>query len=531
MNVSLDIDPWSATRLALQAAFFLTLFLLVKQLFDLRDAARLKHLSRPKGAFRTPMTGLMALFGAVLLYQATWQLTGLYRPQFVAFMQSHDRREFNPAHWIQRGRLLDRRGEVLAESLEREGRVQRHYPDGPVFAPVVGYTHPRFGASGMEAVVSRQLDGGDPNSLKDLGELGRRILGGDKRPRGRDVVLTIDAELQRLAVERLGARRGAVVMLDPRDGAVRVLASVPAHDPNRIDAELFSGSDPATPLLNRATQGLYPPGSTFKIAVAALALERGFNGTLACPGDGFTTASHYRKIRDHEYYSARRTGHVWEGYGRLGLERALAVSSNVFFAQLGVLQGRDAFQELTERLGFNGQILLHQSTYGRFAMRTGHWPALAANDQYGLAQAAIGQGRLLVSPAYMALLTGALANQGVAVRPRLIATARPEVLARFMHPDVANRLAAMLRRVVTEGTARAIDIPELAIAGKTGTAENPQGDAHSWFVGFAPAERPALAVAVLVEHGGYGSATAAPIARDLLQRAHALGLMPSASKP
>ena len=517
-------------RLALQTAFFLSVFFLLKRFLELRELARLKHLARPKGRFRVPMILLVSLFAGVLIHQATWQLTGIYRPEFVAFMQLHDRRAFNPAHWIQRGRLLDRSGTILAETQVVDGKVQRRYPDGPVFAPVVGYTHPRFGASGMEAVASVQLNGGEPSSLHDLGELGRQIVAHDKRRRGKDLVLTLDAELQRLAVERLGRRRGAVVMLDPRDGAVRVLASVPSYDPNQISASLFSDPDPSTPLLNRATQGLYPPGSTFKIAVAALALEHGFTGTLNCPADGFTTSARYRKIRDHEYYNARRAGTAWKGYGRLDLRQAMTVSSNVFFAQLGVRQGQDAFQELAERIQLNRQITLHQSPHGRFTMQTGQLPRLDPADRYGLAQLSIGQGRLVVSPAYMALLTAAVANRGLAMRPRLIEHERPQVLGRFMGEDIARQLADMLRRVVTEGTARDIDHPSLKIAGKTGTAENPGGNAHSWFVGFAPAERPTLAVAVLVEHGGYGSALAAPIARDLLRRGQALGLVPSSSR-
>ncbi|MBK1716288.1 peptidoglycan glycosyltransferase [Thiocystis violacea] len=525
MNALLDPRLWPSTRLVLHVAFFLAVFFLLKQLFDLLDLARLKHLARPKGSYRIPMILLTLLFGALLIHQATWQLAGIYRPQFIGFMQLHDRREFNPAHWIQRGRLLDHRGEVLAYSEESQGRVYRRYPDGPVFAPVVGYTQPRFGATGMEAVATAHLNGGEPASLNDWGELGRQLVTRDKRPRGKDLVLTLDADLQRLAVERLAGQRGAVVILSPTDGAVRVLASVPSYDPNRIGAELFLDAEAGTSLLNRATQGLYPPGSVFKIAVAALALERGFSGTLDCPADGFTTSERYRKIRDHEYYEARRSGTSWRGHGRIGLAQAMARSSNVFFAQLGVQQGRDAFQTLADQIHLNRRISLHESPYGRFGLITGELPSLAKTDRHGLAQISIGQGRVLVTPAYMAMLVAAVGNQGVAMRPRLIAREPAEPFARFMSASTASQLAPMLRLVVTEGTARGIDTPRLRIAGKTGTAENAQGDAHSWFVGYAPADRPTLAVAVLVEHGGYGSLVAAPIARDLLLRAQETGLI------
>ncbi|NEX22702.1 penicillin-binding protein 2 [Thiorhodococcus mannitoliphagus] len=525
MTLPLDPSLWSAVRLVLHVAFFLAVFFLLKELVGLRDLARLRNLPKPKGRFRVAFVLLTLLFGGLLIYQATWQLTGVYRPEFISFMQLHDRRGFNPAHRIQRGRILDRKGEALAYTRERNGQVERIYPDGPIFAPVVGYTQPRFGATGMEAVASVHLNGGEPTSLDDWGELGRQIVAGDKRPKGKDLVLTLDAELQRLAIERLGDNRGAVVLLSPQDGAVRVLASQPAYDPNHIDSALFLKRGPSAPLLNRATQGLYPPGSTFKIAVAAMAIEQGFQGTLDCPAEGFTTSSAYRRIRDHEYYSARQHGEVWRGYGRIGLAKAFSKSSNVFFAQLGAGYGHDTFYAMTDRMLLNRNITLHETPYGRFSLRTGELARIADSDKYGLAQLSIGQGRILVTPAYMALLAASVANQGIAVRPRLIDAASSAPLGRFMSAATARQLASMMRSVVTEGTARGINDPRLAISGKTGTAENPQGDPHSWFVGFAPAERPQLAVAVLVEQGGYGSAVAAPIARDLLIRAQEMGLI------
>jgi peptidoglycan glycosyltransferase len=525
MNSLIDPEVWSVLRLVLHVGFFVAVFALLKSMYEVREFTQLRHLAKPRGAFRVPMILLALLFLGLLVYQSTWHLTGVFRPQFITFMQLHDRREFNPAHWIQRGRILDRRGEVLAYSQEIQGKVSRVYPDGPVFSPVVGYSQPRFGATGMESVATVHLNGGTAASLANWGELGRQLVTQGKRPRGQDLVLTLEAELQRLAVARLGDHRGAVVLLRPRDGAIQVLASVPSYDPNQISQSLFQGADPNSPLLNRATQGLYPPGSTFKIAIASLALERGFTGTLDCPADGFTTSSRYHKIRDHEYYTARNSGTVWKGQGRLDLASALTQSSNVFFAQLGVKYGHDAFDAMTDQLYLNRQIRLHESPYGIWAMRTGVAPRSATSNQYNLAQMSIGQGQLLVTPAYMALLVGAVANRGLAMTPRLIEREVPRPLARFMSADTAGRLAPMLRKVVTEGTGRGVDNPTLSIAGKTGTAQNPRGDSHSWFVGFAPAVRPELAIAVLVEQGGYGSAVAAPIARDLLLRAQSLGLI------
>jgi len=518
-------DAWPILRIGLQAAFFGTIVYLFKLGMEVRGLMELRHLGRPKRSFRVAFVALTILFSCVLLYQATWQLTGLFRPRFLAFMQSYDRRQFNPAHRIRRGRILDHRGAVLAFSERRGNRVFRRYPYGPAFAHVVGYSDPKFGASGLEAAANAHLNGAVADSLPAWGELGRQLLTREQSPRGQDLGLTLDAELQLPAVRRLGGKRGAVVILDVRDGAIRVLAGAPAFDPNRITADLFRPGDPGTPLLNRATQGLYPPGSSFKLLTAALALDKGFKGTLYCPADGYTTSSHYRKIRDHEYYAARRRGRVWKGHGNLDLATAMAKSSNLFFAQLGVGYGHAAFARNLERFHFDRPIDLYQGPHGSWAMRTGRLPELALSDRYGLAQASIGQGKVLVTPAHMALIAAAIANRGQAMRPRLVASDPPVRLARFLSATGARRLAGMLRKVVTEGTGRTIDVAEPAIAGKTGTAQNPQGAAHSWFVGFAPARRPVLAVAVIVEHGGYGSATAAPIARDLLVRANELGML------
>lgn len=515
-----DSPAWPALRLVLHLGFFLTALLILRGVIRLASGAapvaRGKARRPAPPRLSPPLVLLALLFAAVLAHQASWQLTGLFRPRFVAFMQSHDRREFNPAHRIQRGRILDRDGEVLAYSEERDGQVTRIYPQGPAFAHAVGYSHPRYGATGAEAAANARLNGGALEELASWGALGRQLVTGGKRPRGQDLVLTLDTGLQGIAFRGLGDRHGAAVLLRPRDGAVLALASSPAFDPNQVGPSLFQAPAAESALLNRATQGYYPPGSVFKVVLAALALESGFTGTIDCPPGGYTTSRRYPPIRDHDYYSAREAGRRWEGHGRLDLERAFSESSNVFFAQLGVRLGHDALRAAGERLLFDRQIRLYPGSNSSGTLSTGRIPRLKDSDLYGLAQASIGQGRVLATPGHMALLAATVANGGVAMRPRLIAQEPPASLGELMSPGAARRLARMMRRVVREGTGRGIDTPGLAIAGKTGTAENPRGPAHSWFIGFAPAEAPELAVAVLVEHGGYGSRSAAPIARDLL---------------
>lgn len=515
-----DSPAWPALRLVLHLGFFLTALLILKGVIQLAygaaPAAQGKGRRAVPPRLPLPLALLALLFVAVLVHQASWQLTGLFRPQFVAFMQSHDRREFNPAHRIQRGRILDRNGEVLAYSEEQEGRVSRIYPYGPAFAHTVGYSHPRYGATGAEAAANARLNGGAPEQLAAWGELGLQLMTAGKRPRGQDLVLTLDAGLQGLALRGLGERRGAAVMLRPQDGAVLTLASSPAFDPNQVGPALFQDPPAESAMLNRATQGYYPPGSVFKVVLAALALESGFTGTIDCPPGGYTTSRHYPPIRDHDYYSARAAGRSWSGPGRLDLERAFSESSNVFFAQLGVRLGHEVLRTGGEHFLFDRQIRLYPGSSRAGAMSTGRIPRLKDSDLYGLAQASIGQGRVLATPAHMALIAAAVANAGLAMRPRLIAEEPPEPLGQLVSAGTAQRLSRMMRRAVREGTGRGVDTPQLSLAGKTGTAENPRGRAHSWFIGFAPAEEPELAVAVLVEHGGYGAQSAAPIARDLL---------------
>jgi len=520
----METGVWPVLRIFLHGAFLFSIVFFLRRIHQLSPQAQVRHLGRPRYSSFWPMVLLGLVFSALLIYQASWQLTGLLRPEFVAFMQLHDRREFNPAHWIQRGKILDHRGEVLALSQEQDGQARRVYPFGGAFAHVVGYSHPRFGSAGLESLENVRLNGGAPDDWPAWGELGLQVVT-QKPPRGEDLRLCLDADLQLLAVRLMEGRSGAIVAIRPDDGAVRVLASSPSIDPNRLSPALFQGMDPATPLLNRATQGLYPPGSSFKVVLAAQALNSGFQGTLNCPAEGFTTSPRFPKIRDHEYYEAKQRGGGWEGYGDLTLAKALAKSSNVFFAKLGVSLGMAAFYQNLEQFHFNRPISLREGGGRRWSWGANRVPALDEQDLYGLAQMSVGQGRMLATPAHMALIAAAIANQGVAMRPRLLEKDPPQVLAQFTQPASARRVADMMRGVVTEGTGRPINLKELAIAGKTGTAENPHGNAHSWFIGFAPAGRPRLAVAVLMEQGGYGARVAAPIAQQLLSRAQQLGML------
>lgn len=470
---------------------------------------------------RTFFALLTLCFAAIFVYQGTWQLTGFARPQFVEFMKKYNRRPDNPAKRMVRGRILDRTGAVLAADDQDHART-RVYPLGAATGHVVGYLDPKYGMTGVEAADHPYLEGTTTATPEEKERFRRNVLHHDEL-RGNDLQLTLDARLQQEAARLLAGRRGAVVILNPRRGDVLALASAPAFDPNHLTADIFSADSERSPLLNRALQGLYPPGSTFKIVAAALALERGYEPMFDCSGEGFVPARGQSAIRDHEYYEAKKNGRNWGGHGRIGLARALAKSSNVYFAQLGAALGAPAMERQVRRFEFNQTVELFGGSSGAIRFRPGTIPELKPDDRGSAAQIAIGQGSLLASPMGMALAAAAIANDGRMIKPRLNARDEPELLAGCVTPAAARRLRSLLRGVVTDGTGRGADVPGLNVAGKTGTAQTPRGEDHAWFVAMAPSERPVLVVAVLVEHGGYGSASAVPVAAGLLKKAKELG--------
>ncbi len=466
---------------------------------------------------------LVLPFVGVLAYQASWQLAGFARPKFVRFMQLYDRRQFNPAHTASRGRILDAKGRILAYSVEINGKSTRQYPHGPAFAHTIGYSDPFHGFAGVEGAANTTLSGGRYETREDWEQLGRDLLAGKARARGADVRLTLDIDLQRAAYDALAGRAGAVVALEPATGAILVMTSSPSYDPNHLHGGLFTG-DPSARVLNRAAQGVYPPGSTFKAVVAAAAIRTGNTGPLDCPADGYTTSSRYPRIRDHEYYEARDSGGRWSGYGRLDLPTAFAKSSNVYFAQLGVKVGLPALRETAQGFGFGELFTFFAGSNRTMGFSVSRIPDLSRGDLYGLAQISIGQGKLVVSPAQMALVCAAVANHGELMRPRLEVSQPPQLWRPAMTRDQAGAVGVLMRRVVTSGTGRPLASLPFACAGKTGTAENPRGAAHAWFIGYAPYDRPRVAVAVIVENGGYGSSAALPVARAVFERAAATGL-------
>jgi len=317
---------------------------------------------------------------------------------------------------------------------------------------------------------------------------------------GNTVRLSIDTDLQARAVALMRGKTGAVVALEPATGRIRALVSVP-----RLD------------YLDRTLEGLYPPGSTFKVFMAAAALTEGLDPILNCPASGYSSGRATPPIRDVE---ARRV-RGWKGFGRIGMGEALMHSSNVYFAQLGVALGPEAFGRAVERMRLRDAVEVLPSADGTLAASACGVPDGLHPAQ--LAPVAIGQGALQLTPLAVAMITAAVADDGLLLQPTLSETAKPTLRAKAFDSAAARRVKTMMRAVVRGGTGRACEIPGLDVCGKTGTAETGRGRDHAWFTCFAPEKMPRLVVTVLVEHGGFGADAALPVARGVLLRAREVG--------
>ncbi|MFH0883523.1 MAG: penicillin-binding protein 2 [bacterium] len=392
------------------------------------------------------------------------------------------------------------------------------------------------GLSGLEERWNGELIGRTGYEYVEVDALGRAIgplEGVDPIPAepGSDLILTIDLDLQQYAEELLGEQSGAVVCIQPKTGEVLVIASKPDYPP-----ETFAGlltpdewrnlqDDPQTPLLNRAVQGVYPPGSIFKpaVLVAALASETiDENFKITCVGG---------------YQLGKRWFRCWNrgGHGEVEHRKSISESCDVFYYLLGLRLGMDKFHDQIQRFGFGkrtGIDLPHENEgllpsrrymnrkYGEGRWTSGH-----------LFNVAIGQGDVLITPLQAAVYTAAIANRGWWITPHLVRTIRrpdgseqiPPVSERHetgFNPDMLQEVREDMLQVVeaARGTAHWLKDPRVRVAGKTGTAQNPQGADHALFIAFAPFEEPEIAVAVIIEHGRHGATAAAPIAFKLIRR-------------
>ncbi len=429
-----------------------------------------------------------------------------------------------------RGTITTADGEVIAQSVSSHDqyKLQRQYPDGSLFSAVTGYFSFTFGSSGVEKTYNDQLAGRTQGlSLRHLGDLFVQ------KEKVGDVTVTVRNDLQRLAQQQLGSRKGSVVALDPRTGAILALYSNPSYDPNVLAdhdttkaaaAAQALDADPDKPRLARSYQERFFPGSTFKVVTATAALE---SGKFTMDAPSFPVATEYTPPLTN------RPIHNFDGEACGGnLLNALTVSCNTVFAQVGVQVGPDKMISTSEDFGFDKDVPIDltnpaQSTF----------PTDFTRNTPALAQSAFGQSDVAATPLEMAMVAAAVADGGKIMTPhvlqevrnadaRVIQTYHPSVWRTATDQTTAQALHDAMLNVVRSGTATALAIPGFTVGGKTGTAQlglDPPRS-HAWIIGFAgpPGQAPTIAVAVIVEgQPGVSNATggrvAAPIAQALLK--------------
>jgi peptidoglycan glycosyltransferase len=436
---------------------------------------------------------------------------------------------------VQRGDILARDNQtLLATSRATTGKLKylRVYPHGSLYGQVTGYYSVVFGRSGLESSQNDFLGGRAPELLPQ--KLIDEILG---RPQqGASIVTTIDPGLQQVARQALGSLPGGVVAMNPRTGDVLAMVANPSYDPNPLAshdldrvraAQRRLVSAPNRPLISRASQELFPPGSTFKLITASAALENEMT-----PGTTFPNPPALRLPQTtHELHNFGNE-HCLGGAPQLTLAQALQVSCNVVFGEIGLRLGADKLVAQAQRFGFDRHVPFDLPfAEGSIPPAKDFAQALPA-----VAFSAIGQQSVGANPLQMALVASAIANGGVEMQPRLVTEVRdpsgrvvksvgPQPFGQAISARTAAQMTAMMVSVVDAGTGTAAQIPGVQVAGKTGTAQNAGGSPHAWFVCFAPAQNPRVAVAVLVLNGGNlgsdatGGRVAAPIAKAVIEAA------------
>jgi penicillin-binding protein A len=420
---------------------------------------------------------------------------------------------------IKRGRILADDGKtVLARSVPAPQHTwTRTYPTRDLFSQPVGYSIAAQGRqAGLEESRGPELRGVQTGLSSIFGQL-------SPRPVGDDVYTTLDPKAQRVAVQGLAGRTGSVVALDPRTGAVLAMYANPTYDSNNPNPKACG--NPAC-LLNNSTQAAWPPGSTFKVVTATAAIDSGlYTPNSMINGKSPRTISGVPLQNDNN-----------QSFGDISLTEALTFSVNTVFAQVAERVGRKTMTEYMKRFGFYSKPPLD---YPPNQIRASvpidfHGnPFAPASPDEDIGRIGIGQGGLLVTPLQMAMVAAAVANGGTLMKPhftdkvvdqdgRTVKTIDPSVYQHVMKPSTAQALSQMMRRVVEEGTGQPAQLGGISVAGKTGTASigvTGSGLTQPWFIGFAPANNPTVAVAVTVARtqGGFGATVAAPIAKDVMQ--------------
>ena len=443
---------------------------------------------------------------------------------------SRNTRALYDSYEVQRGSIIAS-GAAIASSVASDDVYswQRVYVDGDMWAPVTGYINPALGAAtGIEQAMNQELSG--TAGAQFLARIDRILTG--QPPRGSNVELTLDAAVQRAAYDALGDLQGAVIAIEPATGRVLAMVTSPSYDTNLLashntgevnDVYDALDADPTHPLFNRAIGGdLNPPGSTFKLVVASAALASGDY----TPSSTLPNPASYQLPQSSSVVSNASGGACGPG-DTVTIADALRLSCNIPFAELAVQLGDTAIREEAEKYGFNTSFAMPVDS------TASSYPRGLDDPQTALT--GFGQGQVTATPLQMAMVSAGIANEGVVMNPRMVdqvigadlsveQTFDDTEFGRALDADFAAELVAMMVANVNDGAASGATIDGVDVGGKTGTAENGSDQPYTlWFTGFAPAENPEVAVAVVVEDGGgqgqsgSGNTLAAPIAKKVME--------------
>ncbi|HSH34778.1 peptidoglycan D,D-transpeptidase FtsI family protein [Schnuerera sp.] len=450
----------------------------------------------------TVLTGICILFISLVVYLSYFQI---FKAESVK-MNSYNKRLWINEEKILRGSIIERNGKILAYS-EKDGEsYKRFYNHGNLYSHIIGYSYREYGKAGLELEYNNALlNVSDSTTLNELKNI---VI---PNTEGNTLKLTIDHHLQEYSRKLLNGKKGSIVAMNPITGEVYAMVSLPDFNPSTLKENWNNiVEDENSPLLNRATSGLYTPGSTFKVittiaAIETTDLDREYECTGSTIIDGY-------ELKDYN----------GKAHGKLNLEDALVKSCNTYFAEKGVLIGKDKLGEVADRFMVNKKIPFD------IPVAKSTFPYKENIGKTDIAASSIGQGKILMTPLNMALIASGIANKGDIVRPvlvkeiispegKVIKNNQPQIISRGADIFTANEVKNMMVEGVKRGTSKNASIKNIRVAGKTGTAENTSGKAHAWFIGFAPADNPKIAVAVALEEDGTtGGQTAAPIARNIM---------------
>ena len=445
---------------------------------------------------------ICVLFVSLIVYLSYFQV---FKADAVK-NNSYNKRLWINEEKILRGSIIDRNGKILAYS-EKDGETyKRFYNYGNLYSHIIGYSYREYGKVGLELEYNNALL--NVSESTPLNELKNIVI---PNTEGNTLKLTIDHHLQEYSRNLLKGKKGSIVAMNPTTGEIYSMISLPDFNPTTLKENWNNiMEDGDSPFLNRATSGLYTPGSVFKVVTTTALLETpDLDKQYECKG---STKIEGYVLKDY----------AGKAHGKINLEEALVKSCNSYFAEKGIMIGKDKLGEVADNFMINSKIPFDLPT------NKSSFPYKGNLGKTDIAAASIGQGKLLVTPLNMAMIASGIANKGEIVKPILvkeiispegvlIKNNRTRVISKGTDIFTANEVKNMMVEVVKRGTGTNAKIRNIRVAGKTGTAENPSGKTHAWFIGFAPADDPQIAVAVILEEDGTtGGKTAAPIARNIM---------------